>query len=62
MTEPRRKLTYQPDEIAVLERYLFDAFPFKRLPELLPRRSRPSVVQRLNIMRRRAGALYRVRR
>lgn len=56
------KRVYQPDEIAVLERYLGVAFPFKRKAELLPERSKPSIEKRLNAMRRCAGYLYRVRR
>lgn len=55
-------LRYQPEEVAVLERYLDKAFPLRRRHELLPGRSHPSIQKRLNRMRREKGLLYRVRR
>jgi len=57
-----KKITYQPEEIAVLEQYLEHAFPIRLRHDLLPGRSRPSIQQRLTKMRRNAGTLYQVRR
>lgn len=54
------KVVYAPEEIEVLERYIEVAFPYRENP--LPTRSRASITQRLNMMRRRAGVLYKVRR
>lgn len=53
---------YQPEEVEVLRLYLDRAFPFRRKPEALCKRSQKSIQQRLTRMRREAGLLYRVKR